>query len=116
MEEKKNNLKKYKYEKICIFCNNKFLTNNEEYQNCFKCFKFFTQFGGIKNYSEFLEAFELDDNTETKEKYIKFVDNVKRFLDIRGDWRVDKILEKPGEFLEKIKIKEKEKSRILKQL
>lgn len=95
--------KEYKYEKICIFCNNSFQTNNDEFQSCYKCFRFFSQFGGIKNYNEFLQAFDLSESIETKEKYIQFVDNVKRFLEIKGDWKIDRILENPGEFLDKVK-------------
>lgn len=103
--------KKYKYERICIFCNKAFLTNNEEYHGCYNCFRFFTQFGGIKNYNEFLDAFGLSDSIGTKEEYIKFVDNIKRFLKIRKDWRIDKILENPREFLDKVKIGIKRKKK-----
>lgn len=83
-EIKKEKKKEYKYKKTCIFCN-------------------FSQFGGIKNYNEFLQAFDFTDNTETKEKCIQFVDNVKRFLEIKGDWKIDKILENPREFLDRVK-------------
>lgn len=107
MNLRKKNMeqKKYKYERTCILCDNIFKTNNEKYQSCYTCFKFFRQFGGIKDYNEFLEAFEVKDGLQAKEEYIKFCDNVKKFKDINGDWKVDKILEKPGEFLDKVKIK-----------
>jgi hypothetical protein len=102
-EIKKRKKKGYKYEKTCIFCDNSFQTNNNEFQSCYKCFRFFSQFGGIKNYNEFLRAFDLSDDMETKEKYIQFVDNVKRFLEIKGNWKIDKILENPRGFLDMVK-------------
>ena len=72
-------------------------------------FKFYQQFGGVKDYNAFLELFELKDSIESKDKYINFVDNIKRFLEIRGDWRVDEILQNPDKFLDKVKIGEKRK-------
>lgn len=102
----------YKFEKTCIFCESTFHTNNDKFKSCYKCYKFFSQFGGIKNYGQFLEAFGLNDNVETKEQYIQFVDDVKQFLEIQGDWRIDKILQNPREFLDKVEArKEKPKKR-----
>jgi len=105
--------KKYKYGRECVICNKPFKTNNEQFRCCYRCFKFYNQFGGIKSYEEFLEAFNLGESEKAKERYIQFVDNVKKYLEIRGDWVVDKILENPGEFLDKVKIGEKrEKNKI----
>ena len=101
----------HKYEKACIFCNKTFITYNDEYSGCYDCFKFFSRFGGIKDFTEFLEAFELHDNQEAKEEYIRFVDSLKKFSEIRGDWKVDKILQNPGEFLDKVKIGTKRKKK-----
>lgn len=99
----------YKYKKVCCFCGRDFQTYREEFQCCYKCFKFYQQFGGVKDYNAFLELFELKDSIESKDKYINFVDNIKRFLEIRGDWRVDEILQNPDKFLDKVKIGEKRK-------
>ena len=104
-------MKKYKYEKSCVFCKRVFHTDHKDFQCCYDCFRFYRQFGGIKDYNEFLEAFEQNDSVETKEKYIQFVDSVKKFLEIKGDWRVDAILENPGKFLDKVKIGGKRKKR-----
>jgi len=101
--------KEYKYKKTCCFCGREFQTDHEEFQCCYDCFRFYRQFGGIKDYNEFLEAFELEDSAETKERYIQFVDNVKKFLEIKGDWRVDNILENIGEFLDRVKPRKIEK-------
>ena len=95
------------YDKTCVLCNNEFKTKNDSYTCCYNCFKFYYRFGGIKNYQEFLEKFELDDCIESKDRYIQFVDNVKKYQDIRGDWRVENILDNPGDFLDKVKIGEK---------
>ena len=103
--------KTYKYQKRCNFCDKSFKTNSDEYLWCYSCFRFFMQFGRIKDYKEFLEAFELKESQETREEYIKFVDNLKKFLDIKGDWKTEKILENPGKFLDKINIGEKRKKK-----
>jgi hypothetical protein len=101
--------REYKYEKKCIFCSKMFHTDHEEFQCCFDCYRFYQEHGGVKNYGAFLELFELPDSIESKEKYIQFVDNVKKFLEIRGDWRVDEILTNPDKFLNKVKKGEKRK-------
>ena len=100
-------VKEYKYQKTCVFCERGFNTDHEEFKCCYDCYRLYRQFGGIKDYSEFLEAFKLSDGAETKERYIEFVDNVKKFLEIQGDWRVDVILENPDKFLDRVKIGEK---------
>lgn len=97
------------YEKTCVLCSKGFKTYNDEFKCCYPCFKFYRQFGGIKSYNDFLMAFALNDSNEAKERYISFVDNVKKFLDIKGDWRVDAILEDPKRFLDMVKIGEKRK-------
>lgn len=107
MAQEKRVRKEYKYRKTCCFCRREFQTDHDEFQCCYDCFRLYRQFGGIKDYNEFLEAFELEDCAESKDKYIQFVDNVKKFLEIKGDWRVDAILEDPQKFLDKVKIGEK---------
>ncbi len=98
---------KQKFEKICVLCNKPFKTYNNEYVCCYPCFKFYRQFEKIKSYNWFLEAFELQDGPEAKDEYIRFVDNLNIFKEIKGDWRVEKILENTNEFLDKVKIGEK---------
>lgn len=99
--------KQYKYEKICSICGNKFKTNHDEFKTCYNCYKFFTQYGGIETYKKFLEAFNLLDNENTKSNYIEFIDNKNKYLKIKGDWKIEKILTNPGEYLDRIKTAEK---------
>lgn len=97
--------------KTCVLCGNDFKTKNEKYTCCYRCFRFYYDFGGIKDYKEFLEKFSIENSTESKDKYIEFVDNVKKFQEIRGYWRVENILDNPGEFLDKVEIGKKRKKK-----
>lgn len=99
---KDNSSETHIQEKTCILCNKKFKTR-KDYEICYKCFKFFYQYGGIENYRQFLDAFNLKDNSESKNKYIGFMDKKNRFLKVKGNWTVDNILANPEKFLDKIK-------------
>ena len=94
--------KEYVYERICKLCDRPFKTN-KEYTSCYRCFRFFMQFGGIKNYQQFLEGFQLSDSENSKSNYIEFVDKRSIFLKMRGEWTIGNILANPGEFLDRVK-------------
>lgn len=103
--KKSDEVKSNKETKRCRVCEKTFEPKRKEYLVCYKCFKFFQQFGGINNYGEFLEAFDLDDNQESKDNYIEFVDKLRVYKDVQGIWAVDEILKNPGKFLDKVKTK-----------
>ncbi|MFH1637276.1 MAG: hypothetical protein ABIB71_02515 [Candidatus Woesearchaeota archaeon] len=107
---KKEDFEKYKparYEKVCGICQNGFRTNHEEYKICYECYKLFHDYGRIKDYNEFLDAFDLEDSPENKEYYIEFVDKLKKFIEINGEWEIEKILKDPRKYLDKINVKAK---------
>lgn len=91
----------------CEICQKDFHPSQPDHQICYKCYRFFRDYGGIKSYQQFLEAFQLPDSANTRENYIEFVDTRSKFLDIYGDWKVDKILENPRAYLDKVKAREK---------
>ncbi len=65
----------------CGVCGNEFNSKNGKYKICYDCYKFYKKYGGIRSYQTFLIAFGLEDNQESKENYIKFVDDFNKFID-----------------------------------
>lgn len=110
-EENKKKKKEYKFKSICEFCGVEFPHNKDGNTSCYHCFKFFVRFGGIKDYKEFMDAFDMEDTKKSKDAYIKFSDDLKRFLKIYGDWRIDKVLENPEKFLDMVKVGKKRKKK-----
>ena len=65
----------------CPVCFNEFDSNKGKYNVCYTCYKFYNKFGGIRNYKTFLMVFKLEDCLESKENYIKFVEDFNKFVD-----------------------------------
>jgi len=66
----------------CGVCGNEFNSKNGKYKVCYDCYKFYKKYGGVRSYQIFLIAFKLEDNQESKENYIKFVDDFNKFVDV----------------------------------
>ncbi|MBI2647332.1 hypothetical protein HYW99_02550 [Candidatus Woesearchaeota archaeon] len=94
--------REYQFQKICKACNNKFLTNKEAYQVCFFCFKFFSSYGRIESYEDFLIAFNLIDKRNSRYRYVEFVDWKNRLLKYRKNWSIEDVLANPSKYLDEV--------------
>jgi len=58
------------------------ILGSEELSVCYGCYRFYRQHGSIQDYSMFMLVFELENTLESKNKYIEFVENLNKFVNV----------------------------------